>query len=149
MRRRSVEIGEGWVVSLPDDVSSTSEPDGTWVAWTPQWTLRVVLVSAGTGPEGGPPVPSALLQGDAPITRKPSGVLLHCSSPLEEEIEGQRVWTIQGRLACLGRMALVWAHFPDTRWCEQVEDHIRTMDNAFPSRWPICGSEEPATKAGT
>src|SRR5262249_18928195 len=133
----TVEIGEGWFILVPGLVQSSREESGSLVIWNAEGTFRIVLVSAGAGPDGRPPSAEEMLSGFGPLRRKESGVLVFIPEPIHEEIEGEAVFTVAARAACLGRAALVWAHYRVPERHATVVKVLETLEDRCPLLWPL------------
>jgi hypothetical protein len=106
-----VDLLDGWSIEVPAGFARERESDGAVVLWDATRTIRVMTVAT-TGRADGSPLSGDEMLGEATGTRErlEGGVVLDLGVETEEEIDGERVFTVPVRGASENQLASVFVH---------------------------------------
>jgi hypothetical protein len=128
--QKTVEIGDGWELDVPNSFAEEREQSNALVLWDDRCTIRIMTVTGAGGPQGAP-ISAEAMAGEEDVqdrVERDDDVILELPPQRAETIDGQPVWTVPARAAAENSVLLAYFHSlspDDEDWARATAMSIR------------------------
>ncbi len=128
--RRTVQIGDGWELDVPESFAQERAENNALVLWDDRRTIRIRTVSVAGGRDGAPISAETMAgeEGARHRVERNDDVILELPPQEPETIDGEGVWTVPARAASENSVILIYfhSHSPhDEEWARETAMSIR------------------------